>query len=117
LRERDAGHRSLTFALDDYTCGMRKLLLAISLLLIGVGLAILADDLHTFYRCGFHSNEVAGITEEGGPIDWPTGEIPWFAQVSAGSWVSIFWLSGAGAFSLRFFVRTPYHGLILRGTE
>ena len=96
---------------------MKKLLLAISLLFFGLGLLILLEDLDTFYRYGFHSNEVAGITDEGYMIDWETGNVPWFAQVSVGSWVVIFWLSAVGAYSLRFCVGKPYHGLIRRGTE
>ena len=96
---------------------MKKLLLATRLLLFGVGLTILVDDLDTFDRYGFHSNEVACITDEGYIIDWPTGEVPWFAQVSIRSWVVFFWFSAAGAYSLRFYVGKPYHGLIWRGTE
>ena len=96
---------------------MKKLLLAISLLLFGVGLAILVDDLDTFYRYGFHSNEVACITDEGYIINWPTGEVPWFAQVSIRSWVFLFWFSAAGVYSLRFCAGKPYHGLTWRGAE
>ena len=96
---------------------MKKLLLAMSLVLFGIGLVILVEDLDSFYRYGFHSNEVAGINGEGYVIDWPTGDVPWFAQISVHSWVVIFWLSAAGAYSLRFCVGKPYHGLIWRGTE
>ncbi len=96
---------------------MKKLLLAISLLFFGVGLALLLDDVDTFYRYGVHSNEVASITEEGYIINWPTGEVPWFAQVSVRSWVVIFWLSAAGLYALRFCVSKSYHGLVWRGTE
>jgi len=96
---------------------VKKLLLAISLLFFGLGLLILVEDLNTFYRYGFHSNEVAAITDEGYIIDWETGNVPWFAQVSVRSWVVIFWLSAVGTCSLRFCVGKPYHGLIWRGTE
>ncbi len=96
---------------------MKKLLLAISLLFFGLGLVILLDDADTFYRYGVHSNEVASITEEGYIINWPKGEVPWFAQVSVRSWVGFFWLSAAGFYALRFRVGNPYNGLVWRGTE
>jgi hypothetical protein len=103
--------------LDDQRCAVKKLLLAISLLLFGVGVAILLDDADTFYRYGVHSNEVASITEEGYIMNWPTGETPWFAQVSIPSWVVIFWLLGGGLYALRFCVGKPYRGLLWRGAE
>ena len=96
---------------------MKKVLLVISLLLLGVGLVALLCDLDTFLRYGVHSNEVASITEEGYIIAWPTGDVPWFAQISIRSWVFFFWLSAAGAYSLRFGVDTAYRGRMRRGTE
>ena len=101
--------------LDD--SAVKKLLLAVSLLSFGIGLAILLCELDTYHRYGVHSNEVASITEEGYVIVWPTGEVPWFAQVSIRSWVLFFWLLAAGVYSLRFFVGKAYHGVIWRGTE
>jgi hypothetical protein len=103
--------------LEGYKPSLVKFLLAIALLLFGVGLAILLCDLDTYYRYGVHSNEVAAITEEGYIIAWPTGEAPWFAQVSIRSWVLLFWLMAAGVYSLRFCVGKPYHGVVWRGTE
>src|ERR1035441_881251 len=104
-------------ALDDYRSVVKKLLLAISLLSFGSGLTILLCELDTYHRYGVHSNEVASITEEGYVIAWPTGEVPWFAQVPVRSWILVFWLSAAGAYSLRFCVGKAYHGIIWRGTE
>src|ERR1017187_7763098 len=103
--------------LDDDRSVVKKLLLAISLLSFRSGLTILLCELDTYHRYGVHSNEVASITEEGYVIAWPTGEVPWFAQVPVRSWILVFWLSAAGAYSLRFFVGKPYHGVIWRGTE
>ena len=57
---------------------MRKTLGLTSLILLAVGLAIFFWDAWTSHQYGFHMNEVAGITEDGGPIDWPTGERPTF---------------------------------------
>jgi hypothetical protein len=105
------------FKLNGFRCLVKKLLLLMSLLLFGVGLAILLDDVDTFNRYGVHSNEVASITEEGFLINWPTGEVPWFAQVSVRNWVVILWLSGSALYALRFCITRPYHGLIWRGTE
>jgi hypothetical protein len=90
------------FKLNGFRCLVKKLLLLMSLLLFGVGLAMLLDDVDTFYRYGVHSNELASITEEGFIINWPTGEVPWFAQVSIRSWVAVFWLSGTTLYGLRF---------------
>src|ERR1017187_10300512 len=87
--------------LDDDRSVVKKLLLAISLLSFGIGLAILLCELDTYHRYGVHSNEVASITEEGYVIAWPTGEVPWFAQVSIRSWVFVFWLSAADRKSTR----------------
>lgn len=96
---------------------MKKLFLTLSLLLFAVGLALLLCDWDTFRRYGVHSNETAGITEEGDVIPWPTGEAPWFAQISIRTYVLLFWLSSAGAYYLRNCVRDSYQGRIRRGTE
>ena len=103
--------------MDGYTSVVKKLLLAISLLSFGIGLAILLCELDTYHRYGVHSNEVASITEEGYVIAWPTGEVPWFAQVSIRGWVLFFWLSASVVYSLRFCVGKPYHGIIWRAAE
>jgi hypothetical protein len=104
-------------AVDDYGRNMKRVLLGASLLLFGVGLAILLCDLNTFHRYGVHINEVASITEEGYILNWPTGEDPWFAQIPIRNFVLFFWLSAAGTYWLRFYVRKPYRGVIWRGTE
>jgi hypothetical protein len=96
---------------------MKKLLLAMSLLLLGTGLVIFLCDLDTFLQYGIHSNEVASITEEGYIIAWPTGEVPWFAQITIRAYVLLFWVSAAGVYSLRFGVGRRYHGRMCRGAE
>ena len=96
---------------------MKKVLLVTSLLLLGVGLAIPLWDLNTFVQYGVHINEVASITEEGYIIAWPTGETPWFAQISIRGYVLFFWLSAAAGYSLRLGVGRVYIGRVFRGTE
>jgi hypothetical protein len=96
---------------------MKKVLLVISLLFLGLGLAILLYDLDTFLQYGVHINEVAAITDEGYIIAWPTGETPWFAQISVRSWVVFFLLSALGAYCLRVEASKDYRGRICRGTE
>jgi hypothetical protein len=96
---------------------MNKLLLALSLLLLGAGLVMLLCDLDTLLRYGVHSNEAASITEEGYVIAWPTGEVPWFAQISIRAYVLFFWLAAAVVYSLRFGIGRRYHGRMCRGAE
>ena len=95
----------------------RKTFVIISVVLLALGLVIFVFDAYTSWRYGFHMNEVAGITDEGDPIDWPTGERPAFTLVLPFGHSLGFWLAGAGAYALRFGVGRGYHGRICRGTE
>jgi len=48
---------------------MKKIPVIISSVLLAVGLAIFLCDAYVSYRYGFGINDVAGMTEDGGPID------------------------------------------------
>lgn len=96
---------------------MRKMLLPMSLVLVAVGLAVFVYDAYTSHRFGVHLNEVAGVTDEGIPIEWPTGERPTFTLIPVYIHALACWPAAAGVFSLRFRVGNAYQGRICRGTE
>jgi hypothetical protein len=95
---------------------MRRVCIIVSLVLLAVGLAILVFDAYTSCRYGFHMNEVAGITDDGVPIDWPTGERPTFTLIPLSGYALFFGLAAVGVFSLWRVVGCAYHGRICRGT-
>jgi hypothetical protein len=84
---------------------------------LALGLAIVVYDAYVIVRYGFDINDVAGMTDDGGPIDWPTGERPAFASVPAFVYGFVFWLAAAVVFALWPEVGKPYTGRIRRGTE
>jgi hypothetical protein len=96
---------------------MKKLLAIICLAFLAFGLAVFAFDAYTSWRYGFHMNEVAGVTDDGDPIDWPTGERPAFTLIPLFVYGLGFWLAGAGVYSIRSCVGRGYRGRICRGTE
>ncbi|MDB6068052.1 MAG: hypothetical protein JWR26_4260 [Pedosphaera sp.] len=96
---------------------MRKAFVIVSLILLLVGLGILVSDAYTSHRYGFHLNEVAAITDDGLPIDWPTGERPAFTMIPLFVYGLGFLLAAAGVFSLQFGNYGCYHGRICCGTE
>ena len=96
---------------------MKRLLTFISVALTCAGLLILAWDMVTFRRYGFHVNEVAGFTEYGEPIDWPTGEIPLPMQFPIWVHATVLWIFGFASFLLRRTIGRAYRGRIVRGTE
>ena len=81
------------------------------------GLGILFFDAYTCHLYGFHLNEVAGVTDDGGPIDWPTGERPIFTLVPIYVYGLGFWVAAEGIYSLRFGIGRRYRTRICRGTE
>ena len=50
-------------------CVMERIPVIIGSVLLAVGLAIFLCDAYVSYRYGFGINDVAGMTEDGGPID------------------------------------------------
>src|SRR5580765_3300825 len=96
---------------------MRKAALIVSLILLIIGMAILVFDTYTSHRFGFHVNEVAGVTDDGQPIDWPTGERPTFTLIPIPVYAFAFCLAAGAVFSLRFYVPRIYSGRMSRGTE
>jgi hypothetical protein len=96
---------------------MKKMFTIISFALLAMGLAVFAFDAYTSQRYGFHVNEVAGITDDGGPIDWPTGERPTFTLIPLVVYAFGFLSAGAGVYAVRSRVGQGYHGRIYRGTE
>jgi len=96
---------------------MRKVCVIVSVMFLAAGLAIFVFDAYTSYRYGFHMNEVAGVTDHGEPIDWPTGERPTFTLVPLSVYALLFGLAAVGAFLLRRVVGSSYRGRIFRGTE
>jgi hypothetical protein len=96
---------------------MRKIFLIVGLVLLAIGLVIFLFDAYTSSRYGFHMNEVAGLADNGEPIDWATGERPTFTLIPIFVYALGFWLAAAGVFSLRFRVGRCYHARICRGTE
>jgi len=50
-------------------CATRRIPVIIGSVLLAVGLAIFLCDAYVSYRYGFGINDVAGMTEDGGPID------------------------------------------------
>ncbi len=96
---------------------MRKIPLTIGLVLLAVGLAIFLYDASVIFRYGFDINDVVGMTDDGGPIDWPTGERPAFTFIPAFVYSFGLWLAAAVVFSLWPEVGRRHHGRIYRGTE
>jgi hypothetical protein len=72
----------------------------VSLVLLADGLAIFFWDSWTSHQYGFHMNEVAGITADGGPVDWPTGERPTFTLIPFFVYALVFLLPAAGVNAL-----------------
>jgi len=96
---------------------MKKIPIIFGSVLLAAGLAIFFCDAYVSYRCGFGINDVAGMTDDGGPIDWPTGERPAWTFIPAFVYSFGFWLAAAVVFSLWPEVGRGYHGRIRRGTE
>jgi membrane-anchored protein YejM (alkaline phosphatase superfamily) len=94
-----------------------RLLLTISLVFVAAGLVMLVCDWDTFRLYGVHINEVAAITDEGDIIAWPTGEAPWFAEISIRAWILLFSALALSFYSLRFLVGRDHLGRICRGVE
>ena len=82
---------------------------------VAVGLAIFGFDAYTSHRYGVHMNEVAGITGEGDPIDWPSGERPTFTLIPVPVYALGFELAAVGVLSLRQVIGRAYHGRICPG--
>jgi hypothetical protein len=95
----------------------RKILGLTSLVLLAAGLALFFWDAWTSHQYGVHMNEVAGITADGGPVDWPTGERPTFTLIPLFVYALVFLLPAAGANALRISVGRGNPGRICRGTE
>ena len=95
----------------------RKILGLASLVLLAAGLVIFFWDAWTSHQYGFQMSEVAGITEDGGPVDWPTGERPTFTLIPIFVYALAFLLPAAGANALRISVGRGNPGRICRGTE
>ncbi len=98
-------------------CVMERIPVIIGSILLAVGLAIFLCDSYMYYRYGFGINDVVGMTEDGGPIDWPTGERPDFTFIPAFVYALGFWLAAAVGFSLWPEVGKGHRGRIRRGTE
>lgn len=96
---------------------MKRILKTLTFAFSALGLMIFVWDALTYRRYGFRMNEVAGITESGDPIDWPTGEVPLLFQVPIWIYAVGFWVSAAVAFALNAAVRKPYFGRVWRGAE
>jgi hypothetical protein len=95
----------------------RKILDLTSLVLLAAGLALFFWDAWTSHQYGVHMNEVAGITADGGPVDWPTGERPTFTLIPLFVYALVFLLPAAGVNALRISVGRGNPGRICRGTE
>ena len=96
---------------------MKALLAIVACLLIALGLAIVADDLDTILRYGFDTNDVAGFTNTGEPVDWPTGERPLFALPPAYAYGIGFCGLAAALLLIRSTLGNHYCARVLRGTE
>lgn len=96
---------------------MKKVCLVVSLILLAVGLAIFLWDACTSHRYGFHMNEVAGLTEAGEPIDWPTGERPLLMEIPISVYALAFCLAPMAIYALRLRSGRTFQGRICRGTE
>ena len=95
----------------------RRILGLTSLVLLVVGLAIFFWDAWTSHQYGVHMNEVAGITADGAPVDWPTGERTTFTLIPLFVYALVFLLPAAGVNALRISVGRGNPGRICRGTE
>lgn len=95
---------------------MRKIPIIISSILFVIGLALLFYDAHFIYKYGYDMNEVAGIIDDG-PIDWPTGERPAYANYPAFVYAAGFCLTAVATFLLWPKAGKSYRGRICRGTE
>jgi len=95
---------------------MRKICLITALTLLSAGLLIFVWDTYTHFYYGFHMNEVAAISDEGEPIDWPTGERPAFMLIPIIDYAIGLWIVAVGAFWLQFKFKRQYEGRIFRGT-
>ena len=104
-------------AVDHYEYPMKTICFIVGLLLLAVGLVIFFFDAYTSHRYGFHMNEVAGLTDAGDPIDWPTGEAPKWTLIPIFVYALGFWLAAAGVFWLRSRLGRAHHGRTCRGTE
>jgi hypothetical protein len=99
---------------------MKRALLILSSIFLTVGVGIFIFDGCTSHRYGFHLNEVAGVTDTGDPIDWPTGERPRLMMIPVFIYGIAFCILALGIFLLRSSVgqsRCNSSGRVLRGAE
>jgi hypothetical protein len=95
---------------------VRKIPIIVGSLLLAVGAVILAYDVFFIVSYGCDANDVAGVTNDGFIIDWPTGERPVWAQVPAFTYSFGFWLLAAAVFAVWRGMGRVYAGRIWRGT-
>ena len=77
---------------------MRTLAHSVGWLLLGLGVALFSYDALVLIKCGFDINDVYGITNNGGPIDWPTGLRPSWTFIPAFVYALLLLLAGVLAF-------------------
>jgi hypothetical protein len=92
----------------------RKIASVFAVGLLIMGLWMLGYDFWFIIHYGFDYNDVAGVCDEG-PIDWPTGERPIWANLPLFVYSFPFL---ASAFAIIFFrPHPPYRGWIRSGCE
>lgn len=97
---------------------MKRALLILSAIFLTAGMGIFIFDGYTAHRYGFHLNEVAGITDAGDVIDWPTGERPLLMRIPVSSYGFAFCAFATGIFWFRSRMgRDSGSRRVLRGTE
>ena len=82
-----------------------------------MGAIIFVGDLHYIVKHGFDFNDVAGLTDQDGPIDWPTGERPTLTYFPAFTFAGIFWLPAVATYVWQRRVGKSLAVLIRGGTE
>jgi hypothetical protein len=82
-----------------------------------VGALIFCAAIQFVWKHGFDYNDVMSLTEDGGAVDWTTGERPFYAQLPACAYSLPFFLMCFASWFTSRRVGMGYHGRICRGTE
>jgi hypothetical protein len=96
---------------------MKKFAVFLSSSLLIAGLAILLFDAYTSRKYGFHMNDVAGVTDDGQAIDWPTGERPSFTLIPLAAYALGFCIMAGLIYWFGSFLRRAPQERVVRETE
>jgi hypothetical protein len=73
---------------------MRRLLLVLACTALLLGGMIITYDAYFIHRYGLDYNEVAGVDDQWGLLDWETGRIPVYARNPAWTYGLGLWVFG-----------------------